>query len=113
METLARLKMNQKEQQHIIFKNFSKMLIRRKLIKESKNTLEKLKTITDTKGYYSWKDNEYDFLLVITFSKLNGIKKNSELEEVLIKSKADFKFVIVLFLISSNVSISSISTSVS
>ena len=95
METLARLKMNQKEQLNIIFENFSKMLIRRKLIKESKNTIEKLKSITDTKGYYSWKDNENDFLLVITFSKLNGIKKNSELEEVLIKSKADFKFVIV------------------
>ena len=94
METLARLKMNNKEQTQIIFDNFSKMLLRRGLIKNTKNTLEKLKSITDTKGFYSWKDGDNDFLLIITFSKLNGIKKNSDIEEVLIKTKSLNKFVI-------------------
>jgi DNA-directed RNA polymerase subunit H (RpoH/RPB5) len=93
MEVLARLKMNEKEQTIVILDNFTKMLHRRNIIKNQKNTLEKLKSITDTKGVYNIKE-EQDILLVITYQKLNGIKKGSDIEEYLIKSKATYKFII-------------------
>ena len=95
MEVLARLKMNEKEQTNVILDNFTKMLQRRNIIKNSKNTLDKLLNIKDkdNKGVYSWKEDE-DILLIITFQKLNGIKKNSDIEDYLIKSKATFKFII-------------------
>jgi len=86
MEIATRLKMNTKEQTEIILENFCKMLFRRKLIKNHSVLYNKLKDINN-KGIYSFKDNETDFLLVLTFQKLNGVKKGSEIEEQLIKSK--------------------------
>lgn len=93
METITRLKMNNKEQTEIILENFSKMLFRRKLIKNYKNTLENIKNI-ESKGVFSWKENDYDFVVMIIFNKINGVKKGSDLEELLIKSKNKKTFII-------------------
>lgn len=92
MEIATRLKMNVKEQTEIILDNFTKMLFRRKLIKNQSSLFSKLKDINN-KGIYSFKENDTDFLLILTFQKLNGIKKGSEIEEQLIKSKG-YSFVV-------------------
>ena len=92
METISRLKMNTKEQINIILDNFTKMLFRRGLIDNQKTTLNKLLNIEDNnKEIYTWDD----FFCVIIFQKINGIKKGSDIEEQLVKSKEKYKFVIV------------------
>lgn len=93
METISRLKMNNKEQTEIILDNFAKMLLRRKLIKNHKNTLDNLIKI-ESKGIYTWKEESIDFVLMIIFQKINGVKKGSDLEELLIKSNNKKTFIV-------------------
>ena len=66
MEIATRLKMNVKEQTEIILDNFTKMLFRRKLIKNQSSLFSKLKDINN-KGIYSFKENDTDFLLILTY----------------------------------------------
>ena len=89
MEIATRLKMNIKEQTDLILLNFSKMFFRRNITKNYEDLYNKLKNITNTKGFYSFKENNIDYLLIITFQKLNGIKKGSNIEEELIKSNGN------------------------
>lgn len=92
MELATRLKMNLKEQTEIILQNFTKMLFRRNLIKSHQNLYDKIKNINN-KGVYKFNDNDTDFTLIITFQKLNGVKKGSDIEDHLIKSKG-YSFII-------------------
>lgn len=93
MENITRLRMNNKEQMEIILENFSKMLFRRGLIKNQQKTLDTLKS-SENKGVIKYKENDTDILIIVSFQKLNGIKKNSEIEDLLLKAKG-YKFLIV------------------
>lgn len=94
METLTRIKMNQKEQTEVILKNISTMLAERGLITNSNSTFNDLKKIS-SKNTFSWKENKREFLVLIYFQCMAGIKKGSEVESKLLKSKADHKFLIL------------------
>jgi len=96
MEVFTRLKLNQKEQSSIIFENLSKMLSRRNILnsKSSKEFIDSLNQKYNKNGIYTIKINDYNFTIIIYFKKLSGIKKNSDIENTLIKTKADFKFLI-------------------
>lgn len=94
METLTRIKMNTTEQIDVILQNMCIMLYNRGYIKNVKSTFENLKKIS-SKNKFSWKENDKEFLILIEFQKINGIKKSSEIETSLVKSKADYKFLIV------------------
>ena len=91
MEVTARLKMNVKEQTTVIIENFVKMLYRRGLITNIDDTIKKIEI--NNKGTFTFSSDGNDFFLMIIFQKINGIKKGSELEENLIKSKGK-KFVV-------------------